>query len=121
MNFEKLKINEDVNVINFDFELPFNKTTELNKTTIFLCIKKSDINLINETLNKYDETIDSKIFIMFPKKSSKKYKNISDVSRDIIRESLEVKKFNLVSLVSIDNDFSCARVRFNKFIKGYNG
>lgn len=118
MNLEKLKINtETVRVVNFDFTLPFNYTDEYT-TSVFFVKTLADLALVNEQLVKYNMELDTQIYIFFPKKTSKKYKHQCEVSRDIIKNGLLVDKFNLVSLVSIDDDLSCARIRFNKFIKG---
>lgn len=118
MNLDKLKIKTDtVRVLNFDFDVEVNKTDDLT-TTLFFVKTIEDLEMVNKELSNYDMQQDTLIFVIFPKKTSKKYKGQANVSRDIIKDGLLVEKFNLVSLVSLDDDLSGARIRFNKFIKG---
>lgn len=122
MDYSKLKINSDVYVeylhesVSESFLKEFKLTDDLNVACCSV-VTKSDLEYLRSLMLKLDEDVDSTIWVFYPKKSSKVFKNFAEVNRDTFAPYCLEYGIRPVALFSVSEDWSALRLRFVKYVK----
>lgn len=123
MEFQKLKLKTDevytFNIhqdIKVEIEAFYKIATEVGENVLISILDKSEFEQINSFIDSLDKELDTTIWIMYPKGTSKKYKALINVNRDDIRTLIN-EDYRTVSMVSLDSDWSAMRIRNKVFSK----
>lgn len=123
MEFQKLKLKTDevytFNIhqdIKMHIEAFYKIASEVGESVLISILDKSQFEQINSFIDSLDKELDTTIWIMYPKGTSKKYKGLVNVNRDDIRILIN-EDYRTVSMVSLDSDWSAMRIRNKVFSK----
>lgn len=91
--------------------------TNINIKYPFILSFEKDLDNLNKTVPTLISALETngQLWIAYPKGTSKLYK--SDLNRDIIRTVFQHHKFDGVSLIAIDDNWSAMRVKPEELIK----
>lgn len=122
MEFSKLKLkSSEVQLFNIDEQIQpliedSFKEVAMSDIVLISIIKIEQLPAINDFIASLDLDTDLVIWIMYPKGTSKRYKSIVSVNRDLIRTQI-YSGVRTVSMVSLDSDWSAMRLRSKVYSK----
>ncbi len=118
MNIEKLKIKTSgIHFVGKELVDYFNEFKITNDNTYIIeVITLDDYNNFVAFVQELDSNIDHKIWVLYPKGTSKKYKAVCEVNRTTFIKGSENLSFRPVSQVSVSDDFTATRIRFKQFV-----